>query len=75
MILPNKLFSYGDSDLPKFIVVLNQLNKKECTASELFKQISKEFKDVNDFIRILDELYLLNKVNINERGKLYVSWT
>ncbi len=75
MILPNKLFSYGDSDLPKFVIVLNQLNRKECTASELFEQINKDFKDVNDFIRILDELYLLNEIDINEKGELYVSWT
>ncbi len=73
MILPNKLFSYADSDLPKFIIILNELNKKNCEASELYKIVIREFRDVNDFVRILDNLYLLNKIDINERGELYVS--
>lgn len=73
MILPNKLFSYADSDLPKFITILNELNKKNYEASELYKKVIREFRDVNDFVRILDNLYLLNKIDINERGELYVS--
>lgn len=72
MILPNKLFSYADSDLPKFVIILNELNKKNYEASELYKKVMREFRDVNDFIRVLDNLYLLNKININERGELYV---
>ena len=72
MILPNKLFSYADSDLPKFVIILNELNNKNYEASELYKKVMREFRDVNDFIRVLDNLYLLNKININERGELYV---
>ena len=72
MILPNKLFSYADSDLPKFVIILNELNKKNYEASELYKKVMREFRDVNDFIRVLDNLNLLNKININERGELYV---
>lgn len=72
MILPNKLFSYAESDLPKFVVVLNELNKKQCSVSKLYGQVKRNFKDVNDFIRVLDSLYLLSKIDINERGELYV---
>lgn len=71
MLLPNKLFSYEESILSRFPVVLSVLEEKPMRVSELYKKLNDYFESVNDFIEILDCLYALGKIELNgEEGVL-----
>ena len=71
MLLPNKLFSYEESILSRFPVVLSVLEEKPMRVSELYKKLNDYFESVNDFIEILDCLYALGKIELDgEEGVL-----
>ena len=67
MILPNKLFSYNESTLSKIPLILNAL-KKETTPKELLKSVQIP---PLDFLDVLDCLYALNVIDINDEGRIY----
>ena len=71
MLLPNKLFSYEESILSRFPLVLSMLQEKPMRVSELYKKLNDYVESVNDFIEILDCLYALGKIELNgEEGVL-----
>ena len=71
MLLPNKLFSYEESILSRFPLVLSMLQEKPMRVSELYKKLNDYVDSVNDFIEILDCLYALGKIELNgEEGVL-----
>ena len=71
MLLPNKLFSYEESILSRFPVVLSVLEEKPMRVSELYKKLNDYVESVNDFIEILDCLYALGKIELDgEEGVL-----
>lgn len=71
MLLPNKLFSYEESILSRFPLVLSLLQEKPMRVSELYKKLNDYVESVNDFIEILDCLYALGKIELNgEEGVL-----
>lgn len=64
MKLPNKLFSYKESLISKFPIVLNELNEKEyVTIYQLYLNLIKEFDSISEFIDSLDCLYALGKID------------
>lgn len=64
MKLPNKLFSYKESIISKFPIVLNELNGKEyITIYQLYLNVIREFNSVSEFIESLECLYTLGKVD------------
>ena len=71
MLLPNKLFSYEESILSRFPVMLSVLEEKPMRVSELYKKMNDYVESVNDFIEILDCLYALGKIELDgEEGVL-----
>ena len=71
MLLPNKLFSYEESVLSRFPVMLSVLEEKLMRVSELYKKMNDYVESVNDFIEILDCLYALGKIELDgEEGVL-----
>lgn len=71
MLLPNKLFSYEESILSRFPIVLSVFEEKPTRVSELYKKLSDYVESVNDFIEILDCLYALGKIELDgEEGVL-----
>ena len=71
MLLPNKLFSYEESILSRFPLVLSMLQEKPMRVSELYKRLNDYVESVNDFIEILDCLYALGKIESDgEEGVL-----
>lgn len=62
MQLPNKLYSYSDSILSKFPIVLKSLQKGDTQVLFLFTSNQDKFESVNDFIETLDALYALRKI-------------
>lgn len=62
---PNKIYSYNDSVLSKFVVVLNELIITDTSVIDLYDKIQKSFEDINDYIDTLACLYALNKIELN----------
>ena len=73
MQLPNKLYSYSDSILSKFPIVLKTLQKGDIQVLSLFTSNQEKFESVNDFIETLDTLYALQKIEYNdEKGVIHL---
>lgn len=66
MLLPNKLFNYKESILPKLPMVMKVLKKEPLGVQELYKRIEKELSGVNEYIDILDCLYALQKIEYDD---------
>lgn len=66
MLLPNKLITYNDSILPKLIIVLGELQKQPYGVNILYKKVIGNLSGVNEFIDVLDCLYLLGKIEYDE---------
>lgn len=69
MLLPNKLFSYNESALSLFAPILSSLEEPK-TPKELFYKVRNYNKDMLLFIDALDCLYALNKITLNNEGRL-----
>ncbi|MED4040985.1 ABC-three component system middle component 7 [Niallia taxi] len=68
MKLPNKLFSFKESIISKFPIVLNELNGKEyITISQLYLNLINEFDDISEFIELLECLYTLGKIDYDDK--------
>lgn len=67
MRLPNKLYSYEESTLSKFPIVLRSLRDSDCGVTELYGRNKKLMPDVNEYMEILDSLYALGKIDIDDK--------
>ena len=72
MRLPNKVITYKESVLPKFIYVLEALNNQEVAVDILYKKIKSKVDDIGEFMEVLDCLYALGKIEMDEKkGVIY----
>ncbi len=63
MKLPNKLFSYRESIISKFPIILNALEKeKHFTIYELYISVINKFEDISEFLEAVECLYALGKI-------------
>lgn len=67
MRLPNKLYSYEGSTLSKFPIVLRALRDSDSGVTELYERIKKSVPDVSEYMEILDSLYALGKIDIDDK--------
>lgn len=73
MKFPNKVTPYHKSILPKFPVVLKALQAEQITPATLYQRVKRQIEHVEDFIIILDCLYLLGKIDfVDEELLCYV---
>lgn len=70
MLLPNKLYSYNESILSKFPMVLRKLSSKPMGVEELYQKVIKKLSGVNKFIDILDCLYALHKIEYDDEKEV-----
>ena len=70
MRLPNKLYSYEESALSKFPLVLKALRRSDSGVTELYGRIKKVVPDVSEYIEILDCLYALGKIDIDDKEEV-----
>lgn len=66
MLLPDKLFSYNESTLSKFPLVLKELRKQPMGVHELYQKVISSMDGVNEFIDVLDCLYALQKIEYDD---------
>jgi hypothetical protein len=69
--LPSKITSYSESSISKFPYVLKAVREGEKTPLELYSEAKKEHISIAEFMEVLDGLYALRRIDLNEEGKLY----
>ncbi|WP_442879025.1 ABC-three component system middle component 7 [Chryseobacterium sp.] len=69
MKLPNKVITYNESIISKFPIVLTILRKVDCRAIELYSQVKNQIEDIDDFIDVLDCLFALGTITLNEKTR------
>ena len=72
MIFPNKLKTYEESILSKLPIVLNIILEGKRDILEIYKLCEYHFNEVQEYIYVLDILYMLNKIIYVEGGKIHV---
>lgn len=72
MIFPNKLKTYEESILSKLPIVLNIILEGKRDILEIYQLCENHFNEVQEYIYVLDILYILNKIKYVEGGKIYV---
>jgi len=73
MRFPSKVTTFNESILPKFPVVLKELQKEDIKPEDLYRKVKRSVKDLKEYVEILDSLYALGKIEIiNEEVLHYV---
>ena len=71
MKLPSKITSYSESSISKFPYVLKAVREGEKTPLELYSEAKKEHISIAEFMEVLDGLYALGRIDLNEEGELH----
>ena len=72
MKLPSKVTSYKESVISKFPIVLESLSYSNETPGQLYEKEKQKFNDINEYMEVLDALFLLGKVGYDDvLGELY----
>lgn len=72
MQLPNKLYSYKASTLSLVPKVLKILRNGSISVKDLYLAIRPELADATDFLSVMDCLYALRAIDIDEEGEVYI---
>jgi hypothetical protein len=75
MQLPNKLFSYEESVLSKFVPILKALEDQSYSVLGLYSLTKTKFDSIDDFLLALDCLYGLNKIDYDDKEGVLVNVT
>ena len=67
MRLPNKVITYKESILPKFPVILKIVRNADITPNNLYKRVKGQFEDIGEYLEVLDCLYALGKIELDEK--------
>ena len=66
MQLPNKLYSYKNSTLSLVPIVLREIKERPVAVTDLYNRVKPYLKDATDFLSVMDCLYALRAVDIND---------
>ena len=69
MKFPNKVINYNESIISKFPIILSQLQIKDYSISSLYEKIKNKIENINEFLEILDCLFTLNKIKLDENTR------
>lgn len=72
MIFPDKLITYNKSVMSKLPIVLSYILDGEVDVLKIYKLCENYFDEVQEYICVLDILYILDKIKKIEGGKIYV---
>lgn len=72
MLLPNKLYSFEQSSLALILKVLKLIERQPMSVIGLYDELLLELDDVTDFMSVMDCLYALRAVDINNEGEVYI---
>ena len=66
-MLPNKIVSIADSLIWKLPYILVVIKQGEISVESLYETVSQRFEDTSEFILCLDTLYLLDRIEYDEK--------
>lgn len=72
MQLPNKLYSYKNSNLALVPIVLKEIQNNPVPVKELYQRLRPSLIDATDFISVMDCLYALRAADINDDGEVFI---
>lgn len=72
MQLPNKLYSYKNSNLALVPIVLKEIQNDPVPVKELYQRLRPSLIDATDFISVMDCLYALRAADINDDGEVFI---
>lgn len=72
MKFPSKFISYKQSCISRFALFLDALQPCDLSVNELYKKMKSSTKNIQDFIEILDCLYMLGRVELKNGVIHYV---
>lgn len=72
MQFPNKLYSYRKSTLALIPIVLCAIENNPIAVAELYKRIRPSLSDATDFLSVMDCLYALRAVDVNDEGEVFM---
>ena len=72
MQFPNKLYSYRKSTLALMPIVLCELENGSLTLIDLYQRIRPSLGDATDFLSVMDCLYALRAVDVNDEGEVFM---
>ena len=69
MRYPSKICELKDSSISKFPLILELLKKNDLSIHDLYSSVKGTFKNIADYIEILDCLYALGKIEFNKETR------
>lgn len=69
MLFPNKLFTYSESVISKFPIILDELSEP-LQVIDLYKRVADRLTGVSEYLDALDCLYALRKIEFDEEGEV-----
>jgi len=72
MQLPNKLYSYKNSTLALIPIVLKEIQEQPMPVCELFNKVKPFLNEATDFLSVMDCLYALQAIDINDEGEVFL---
>ena len=72
MQLPNKLYSYKNSTLSLVPIVLREIKERPVAVTDLYNRVKPYLKDATDFLSVIDCLYALRAVDINDDEEVFI---
>ena len=70
MLLPNKLFTYSESIISKFPIVLEKMEHKEYGVTELYIELNDKMIGVSEYMDVLDCLYALGAIEYDREKEV-----
>lgn len=71
MRLPNKLFSYSESTIAIFPILLRRLKERRYELLDLYYDTQSFHRSLADYLDTLSALYFLRKIDLDEEGRVY----
>lgn len=68
MIFPNKVVRYENSIFPKLALVLEKIQYQDMRPIELYNKLRTNFEDINQFIVVLNVLFVLGKIKLDDKA-------
>jgi len=72
MQFPNKLYSYHKSTLALLPKVLNEILNGNTNIVNLYHTIGSDLDNPSDFLSVMDCLYALNAIEMDEKGEVII---
>lgn len=70
MLFPDKLFTYSESVISKFPVILDVIKRNPINVKELYIAVNKNVTGTNEFMDVLDCLYALGKIEYDSNQEV-----